>query len=95
MKNKLVIDVDTERERPIIIGKPEDVQKPTSPEEAQIMVKNDIICVTEALCTLINLAAHNGYGEKAVLINESAIRLHEMLIEPKPEEPLNETKNEE
>ena len=41
MKNILFIDVDTEKESPLTLGKPEDFPKPTNDEEAKIMILND------------------------------------------------------
>jgi hypothetical protein len=80
MKNKIFLDIDTERAQPIQIGKPEEFNKPTTPEEAQQMVSIDIACVCEALCTLIHIADQNKYGNKELLVKASIEALNTMLI---------------
>lgn len=68
MKNTVYIDVDTERERPIVIGKGPENEPPTTKEEAREMVLIDIGCVCEALITLINIAEQSGYAKKEDLV---------------------------
>jgi hypothetical protein len=85
MKNSIFIDVDTEREQPILIGKPPEITPPATPEEAGVMITTDISCVCEALCTLIHMADQNGYATKENLVNASIKHLNDMLAEePKP-----------
>lgn len=86
MKNSIFIDVDTEREQPVLIGKPPEITQPETAEEAAKMIINDIGCVCEALCTLIHLADVNGYATKQELINASVTLLNGMLEPPKEEE---------
>jgi hypothetical protein len=71
MKNLVLIDFDTEREKKFIIGKPESIEKPNTETEAKAMIINDISCVCEALCELIHIASQNGYAKKEDLINTS------------------------
>jgi hypothetical protein len=69
MKNSILIDIDSEREKKIIIGKPDVSQKPETPEEAQAMIIRDITDLCEVLCELIHIADQNGYAKKGNLIN--------------------------
>ena len=79
MKNLITIDVDTDREQPILIGKGADIPSPTNKEEARDMIINDIKCVCETLCMLIDVADQNKYALKAELITESIKQLTKML----------------
>jgi hypothetical protein len=79
MKNLITIDVDTDREQPILIGKGADIPSPTNKEEAREMIINDIKCVCETLCMLIDVADQNKYALKAELITESIKQLTKML----------------
>jgi hypothetical protein len=79
MSNKIVkniiIDVDTEREHKYIFGKSSESVIPTNESEVKEAVNIDIVCMIEALITLISLSASNGYGNKETYIAavESAI----------------------
>jgi hypothetical protein len=86
MKNKIYLDIDTDRTPPIQIGKPEEFNKPTTPEEAKQMVSIDISCVCEALCTLIHIADQNKYGDKEQLVKASIEHLNHMLTPITPKE---------
>ena len=90
MKNTIFISIDTERDQPIIIGKPPEITPPGTPEEAKEMIIVDINCVTEALCRLIDIANQNGYGNTIELVDNAIMSLHNMKAE-KPAE-LPETK---
>jgi hypothetical protein len=79
MKNLITIDVDTDREQAILIGKGADIPSPTNKEEAREMIINDIKCVCETLCMLIDVADQNKYALKAELITESIKQLTKML----------------
>jgi hypothetical protein len=81
MKNTIFISIDTERDQPIIIGKPPEVAPPASPEEAKEMILVDINCVTEALCRLIDIANQNSYGELTELVDNAIVSLHSMKSE--------------
>jgi hypothetical protein len=72
MKNTIYIDIDTEREQPILIGKGPETEQPTTREEAGKMIINDIACVCDAMITLIHVAEQNGYAKKEDLV-ESAM----------------------
>lgn len=69
MKNSILIDIDSEREKKIIIGKPDISTKPETPLEAQAMIVRDIADVCEVLCELIHIADQNGYAKKNDLVN--------------------------
>ncbi len=79
MKNLIYIDVDTEREQPILIGKGPEIPTPTNKEEARDMIINDIRCVCETLCILIDVADQNKYALKSELVTESIKQLTKML----------------
>lgn len=69
MKNIVIIDIDTERKDQItLIGKPEDFKQPDNKEDAQKMLYDDILCICEALITLVNLT-----GEKKDKIYDQCI----------------------
>ena len=79
MQNSIFISIDTEREQPILIGKPPEIAPPTTPEEAKDMILTDINCVCEALYTMIHTADQNNYGTKKELVDKCIIHLHSML----------------
>jgi hypothetical protein len=81
MKNSIFISIDTERDQPIIIGKPPEVPAPASPEEAKEMILVDINCVTEALCRLIDIAHQNKYGELNELVDNAIVSIHSLKTE--------------
>jgi len=90
MKNTIFISIDTERDQPIIIGKPPEITPPGSPEEAREMIIIDINCVTEALCRLIDIANQNSYGDITQLVDKAIMSLHEMKTEKLVELPKTE-----
>lgn len=81
MKNIVFIDIDTEREIKVQIGKPEEITPPTNAEEAKTMINTDITCVCEGLCALIQMADQNAYGNKEELVKASISHLNTLLIE--------------
>jgi len=81
MKNSIYIDIDTEREEPIMIGKPNEIAPPTTPEETKIMIINDISCLCEALSLMIRMSDKNGYGSKEDLVKASVMHLNNLLTE--------------
>ncbi len=82
MKNAIYIDIDTERDQPVLIGKPPEIKQPETPDEASKLVITDISCVCEALCTLIHMADQNGYAAKKDLVEASIKHLNELLQFP-------------
>jgi hypothetical protein len=79
MKNTIYIDIDTERDRPILIGKGHDSVVPTSPEEAKEMIAIDIASICEGLCELIHVAGQNGYGSKEGFVAASIEQLKKLI----------------
>ncbi len=75
MKNTIYIEIDTEKETPIMFGKSPDSIMPKNAQEAGEMVLVDIKCLTEALMSLIYLADQNKYGNKNELLNETILKL--------------------
>ena len=87
MKNTIIVDVDTERDKPILIGKPPEIKPPETKEETGIMITTDISCLCEAMCELIHMSHNNGYAKKEDLVQAAIKHLNDMLIEnPKIEE---------
>lgn len=94
MKNAIFVEIDTEREQPIMIGKPPEIAPPTTPEETAVMLKNDIACLLEAMCSLIQMADQNSYGKKEDFIKASIDHLNAFLLEvPKPAEDSQPTQS--
>lgn len=87
MKNAIIIDIDTDREQPIMLGKPPEIAQPQNAEEASAMIKDDISCVCEALCTLILMANNSGYASKEELVNASVYYLNSLLAPQVEQEP--------
>lgn len=85
MKNTIYIDIDTDREQPILIGKGPETVPPTTREEAGIMILEDIACVCDALINLIHVADQNEYATKEGLIEKVKAQLDEYLSKPTPE----------
>jgi hypothetical protein len=93
MKNFIFIDVDTDREKPIVFGKPPDITPPETTEEAKAMILNDIACLAEAISTLILMADQNDYGKKDELAIATVSTIYELLQNPKNLEDEPKTEN--
>ncbi len=89
MKNLIYIDIDTEREQPILIGKGSEITPPETAEEAKAMITNDIACLCEALCSLIHIADQSGYGKKDELVASTIDQLSSLLVKPTDTESLD------
>jgi hypothetical protein len=63
MTNSILIDIDTEREKIILFGKPPHIAPPETKEESKAMILNDIACLAESIKTLIIIASENQYGD--------------------------------
>jgi hypothetical protein len=88
MKNAIYIDIDTEREQPILIGKGPEIEPPTSREEAGKMIITDIACICDAMISLMHVAHQNEYGLKEELVATAIGQLNRFLelpSQPKPE----------
>lgn len=80
MKSVMTISVDTDQNPPMTITKPADIEPaPTNKDEAKNMINNDIFCMSEALCFMIDTAHSNGYGDRNELVNQIVIRLNKIL----------------
>ncbi len=79
MKNVMIVDIDTDRDRKILIGKSPDTTRPETQDDAINMVNFDIISLTEALCELIYVADLNGYGLKDDYVGHATERLKLLL----------------
>lgn len=85
MKNALFIDVDTDRDQVVLIGKPPEIKQPENPSEASKMIFDDISCVCEALATLILISDTSGYATKKDLLRTTLQYLNDTLGEKVPE----------
>lgn len=81
MKNLMLIDIDTDREKTILFGKPPDSPQPETKEDAGKMILNDIACLSEALTTLILMVSENEYGKKEELVAASIKTISSIMIE--------------
>jgi len=79
MKNTIFIDIDTDRDRPVLIGKGQDSEVPTNEEDAKGMIAIDIASICEGLCELIHVASQNGYGSKEGFVHASIEQLNLLL----------------
>jgi hypothetical protein len=88
MKNQIIIDIDTEREKPLLIGKGPDYEPPATKEEAKVMIVTDIACVVDGLLSLVHIADQNEYADKTIMIPRIIKELEQYLSLPstKPEE---------
>jgi len=65
MKNKVTIDIDTERTDQIQFIKSTEYTEPTTIEEGKTMIDLDIITLTQGLCELIHFSSLNSFGDKS------------------------------
>lgn len=79
MTNTIILDIDTERKDTILFGKPPHVPQPQTKEEAKEMVLNDIACLSQAIASLILIAAQNTYGDKKELVHASVKTIYSIL----------------
>lgn len=65
MKNKILIDIDDEREgNPVSIQKTSDADRPDNEEEAKELLSKDIETVCEGLMTLFSAASDHGVSDR-------------------------------
>ncbi len=81
MKNTICIDIDTTREKQLLVSKGSESEVPTNEEDAKKMIIMDIACLCEGLCELIHVASQNGYGSKEGLVNASIEQLKNLLVD--------------
>ena len=81
MTNQIFIDVDTERDRPVVFSKPPHIEPPQTREEAAAMIVNDIATISHALKYLILMAGYNGYANKTELIVGAIQTINEAMVE--------------
>jgi hypothetical protein len=70
MKNLLYIDMDTERDDTIRIGKPEK-ESPESPEDALKMLQMDIGTLCEALVVVMKVGGQSGLFDPQVALQKT------------------------
>jgi hypothetical protein len=92
MKNSIFINIDTERENPIVFSKPEEITPPQTREEAEKMILNDLACLSEAIKHFILFASKNGYGDRTQLAVSVVNTIYDSLKDE--EEKKEEDKNE-
>jgi hypothetical protein len=79
MKNILIIDVDTTRDKVMMFKKPNDLPLPQNKEEAKKMILEDVSCAFEAFCSLVMVIDQNGYGKKEDMLKTSIEHLNDLL----------------
>ena len=79
MKTVINITIDTESKTPISINKPEEINPPTTAEEAKEVITTDIKCLTEALCFMVGVAEDNGYVNSNETLTQIIVRLNKDL----------------
>ena len=82
MKNILIIDVDTTREKVMMFKKPSDLPLPQTPEEAKSMILQDVSCAFEAFCSLVSVVDQNGYGKKDEMLKTAIDHLNSLMTTP-------------
>lgn len=85
MKNTIYVDIDTDREKNIIFGKPPEIPQPQNRDEMSRVVLNDIAGLAEALTTLILMADQNGYGAKGELVAACVKTIYSLLENSEPQ----------
>ena len=65
MKNVIIIDIDTSRDVPIQVGKPEGFKQGESKEELSKQIIEDMATLCEGICTLIHVADQQGLKPSA------------------------------
>lgn len=86
MKNKIIVDFDSEREDRFLFSKPPDIPRPKTQDQAKEMVLLDIGCLSEAIVRLILLAQDNGYASKDDLIFSTVATIYQGLNPDLPAE---------
>jgi hypothetical protein len=81
MKNIIVVDIDTDRNPVVQIGKPELTDMPNNEAEAKEMLVKDMACLTEALVTLIHAAHQSGYKDSAESLRDCIKHLEHGFID--------------
>jgi hypothetical protein len=81
MKNIIVVDIDTDRNPVVQIGKPELADMPNNEAEAKEMLNKDMACLTEALVTLIHAAHQSGYKDSAESLRDCIKHLENGFID--------------
>ena len=71
MKNVIMVDVDSERPNQVIFNKPNDFVMPASPEEAKVIIIEDLKTLAHGLGCLIRIAEDSGYGSADEMLNET------------------------
>lgn len=79
MKNSIFISIDSEREQPIMVGKPEQYSVPSTDEEMKEMMIYDVECMTDALYFMIENISKNNFGDKKEIVDKCIIKLHSLL----------------
>jgi len=81
MKSIIIVDIDTERDETVQIGKPQGGDLPKNKEEAEEMILRDMSCLCEAVCTLIYAADQSGYKTTADSLKDCIAHLESGTVE--------------
>lgn len=85
MKNLIVVDIDSDRERKVKFSKLPDVQLPSSSEEAHQMIINDIATLAHGINELISIATQDNPQEREKYISAVIKTLTETTTTPTQE----------
>lgn len=81
-KNQVIVDLDTERENPILIGKSENYEMPYEIEDYKTAILLDISTLCEGICTLMHLAESLGIQKSPVTLRECIKHLEHGFADP-------------
>lgn len=81
MINQIHIDVDTNREKPIIFSKPPHIPIPETKESEIEMIMNDIISLSQSLKHLVLIAGYKNYINKKSIVDAIIVTVKEALTE--------------
>lgn len=88
MKNVIIVDIDTDREQVVQLGKPNASDLPKNENEAKQSIAKDTACVTEALVTLIQAADESGYKSIDESIKDISTHLERAFSDKIPDKEL-------
>jgi hypothetical protein len=88
MKNVIIVDIDTDREPVVQLGKPNASDLPKDKDSAKDMVAKDMACVTEALITLMQAAEESGYKSIDESIKDISTHIERAFSDDVPEKEI-------
>jgi len=95
IKNVVIVDLDTNRDPKIQIGKPEEIQRPADAEEVKTMLVADMTTLCEGIITLIHAGHQNGYVDSAESVRACIEYIEDGFVDETYETEVNVDKPEE